>query len=167
MQFLFLAKTQSTQRKFKGEKPPIQKPCAQPEAYQVEVSGVAKAQRNSKSTARMFAGELSGPRQVSWSINPGAAGAWAFARKKVLASSRNGSAPEDAVFCFSPRRKARKGNSKAKSRRSTSLASSQAPDKHFRRAMPDAETGFGTSSGVRQARRLQGALTAKGLELVN
>jgi hypothetical protein len=33
---------------------------------------------NSKATARMFAGEIPGPRQVSWSIDPGAAGAWAL-----------------------------------------------------------------------------------------
>jgi hypothetical protein len=45
-EYLFLAKTQSPQRKVKGEKPPIQKPCAHPEAYQVEVSGEAQSSQS-------------------------------------------------------------------------------------------------------------------------
>src|SRR5215471_9622893 len=40
------------------------------------------AKASQKATARMFAGEFSGPRQVSWSIDPGAAGAWTLRKKR-------------------------------------------------------------------------------------
>ena len=53
---------------------------------------------NSKATARMFAGEFSGPRQVSWTIDPGAAGAWALREIMLFKSSPADSASEYAVF---------------------------------------------------------------------
>src|SRR5215471_14135438 len=40
------------------------------------------SRKRAKATARMFAGEFSGPRQVSWSIDPSAAEAWALREKR-------------------------------------------------------------------------------------
>jgi hypothetical protein len=78
---------------------------------------------NSKATARMFAGELSGPRH----IDPGAAGAWAL-RETNTTSSQAESSGKTSKHYLSPRRKDRKERSKAKTADPEALRAAR-PDK--------------------------------------
>jgi hypothetical protein len=107
MQSLFLAKAQSSQRKVKGEKPPVLESCAQPEAYQIEVSGEPRPWisvwigEGNLAPSRVLDGRFM---QLTFVC--------AFARDNVLTSSPERFGLGRCNFCFSPRRKARKESQK-------------------------------------------------------